>query len=57
MQRQHWVVVKNMGLHFTIHTNIESLCCTPETDIMLYINYTLLKRKIERAKKLFSYFA
>ena len=25
--------------HFTIYTNIESLCCTPETSIM-YVNYT-----------------
>ena len=29
--------------HFTIYTNIKSLCCTPETKIMLYIKYTSIK--------------
>ena len=33
------------GDHFTIYTNIKSLCCTPETNITLYINYTLPKKK------------
>ena len=28
------------GDHFAIYTNIESLCCTPEANIMLYGNYT-----------------
>ena len=28
-----------------IHKNIESLCCTPETNITLYVNYTLIERK------------
>ena len=28
------------GNHFTIYTNIEPLCCTPETNKMLYVNYT-----------------
>ena len=26
------------GDHFTIYTNIESLCCTPETYIIFYVN-------------------
>ena len=28
------------GDHFTICTNIKSLCGTPETNIMSYVNYT-----------------
>ena len=27
-----------------IYTNIESLCYTPETDIMFYVNYTSIKK-------------
>ena len=27
------------GDHFAMYTNIKSLCCTPETNIM-YIDYT-----------------
>ena len=26
--------------HFKIYINIELLCCTPETNTMLYVNYT-----------------
>ena len=26
--------------HFTVYVNIKSLCCTPETDTMLYVSYT-----------------
>ena len=32
--------------HFTICTNIELLRCTPETNIMLYVNYTSIKNYI-----------
>ena len=28
------------GDHFEILTNIESLCCTPETNIILYVNFS-----------------
>lgn len=37
----------NWGDHFAIHTNIESLCCMPETN-MSYVNYTsfLFKKSI-----------
>ena len=31
------------GDHFTIYTNVESLFCTPETSIMLYVRCTLIK--------------
>ena len=29
--------------NFAIYTDIESLCCTPETNIMLNVNYTSIK--------------
>ena len=31
------------GVHCAIYTNIESLCHTSETNIMLYVSYTLIK--------------
>ena len=31
------------GDHVKIYANIESLCCTPETNIMLYVNYTSIR--------------
>ena len=31
------------GDHFAIYQNIESQCCTPETAIMLSVNYTLIE--------------
>ena len=30
---------------FTIYTNSKPLCCTPETDIMIYINYASVWKK------------
>ena len=30
--------------HFTIYTNIESLCCTSKVDIRLYVNYITIKK-------------
>ena len=39
--------------HFTVYAYIETLCCTPETNIMLYINYTsILKKKADPEGKL-----
>ena len=32
------------GNHFTIDTNNKSLSCIPETNIMLYGNYTSIKK-------------
>ena len=26
--------------YFIVYTNVESLCCTPEMNIMLHVNYT-----------------
>lgn len=31
--------------HFVVYTNMESLGCVPETDIMLYINYISIKKE------------
>ena len=28
------------GDHFTMYIPMESLCCTPATNIMLYVDYT-----------------
>ena len=33
------------GDHFAMYTNVESLCCTPETNIKLYVNYTSIKKR------------
>ena len=32
------------GDRFAVYTNIGSLCCTPETNTMLYVNYTSFKK-------------
>ena len=32
------------GEHFKIYTNVKSLCCTPETNIILYVNYASKKK-------------
>ena len=34
---------------FTRYTNTEALCCTTETNIMLYVNYISIK-KIKKTK-------
>ena len=31
--------------HFAIYTNIKPLCCTPDINIMLYVNYAAIKNK------------
>lgn len=33
------------GNHFAVHTNIKSICCTPETNKMLYVNNTTIFNK------------
>ena len=38
------------GDHLAIYTYIDSLCYTPETNIMLYVNYISIK-KIKEKKK------
>ena len=38
------------GDHFTIYTNIKSLCCTPETNIVLYV-IPQVKKKNDLEKK------
>ena len=32
------------GDHFIIYANIKALCCTLETNMMLYVNCTLIKK-------------
>ena len=33
------------GNHFIIQAYINSLCCTPRTNILLYVNYISVKKK------------
>ena len=37
----NWTYCEN----FIVNKNIESLCCTPETDIILYVKYNNEKGK------------
>ena len=46
--------VSYCGDHFSMYTIIESLSCTPETNIMLYVNYTSIKVINKNVKKIFS---
>ena len=40
------------GDHIAVYTNTRSLACTPEPNIMLYVNYTLIKiLNAEKKKK------
>lgn len=31
--------------HSTMRRRVESLCCTPEANIILYVNYTSVKKR------------
>ena len=33
------------GNHFIMYKNIESLCCKPESNIILKVNYSSIKKK------------
>ena len=37
------MLTRHCSGHFAIYTYIESLCYTPETNIMLYVNYISIK--------------
>ena len=39
------MVIRHHGDHFIMYINIESLSCTPETNRILYINYTSVKNR------------
>ena len=34
-----------------MYKNIKSLCCTPKTNIILYVNYTLIKKNFNLKTK------
>ena len=34
----------NRGDHLVMHRNVESLCCVPENNTVLYVNYTSIKK-------------
>ena len=38
----------NCGDHFIMYVNVKSLCNTPETNIILYINYISIKNKVHK---------
>lgn len=38
--------------YFVMYTNIKPLCCTPESNIILFVNYTSIKKKLSRKEKL-----
>ena len=40
------------GDHLVMYTDIKSWCCTPETNIILHVNYTsILKMNLKKKKK------
>ena len=39
------------GEHDAIYTGVQSECCTPRTDIILYTNITKERKEEERKKK------
>lgn len=42
------------GDDFIIHVNVEPLCCTPETNKILYVNYTSIKKGRTRLSSQYS---
>lgn len=40
------MVTRHYGDHFVVTRNIESLSCTPETNIKLYVNFSSIKKKL-----------
>ena len=39
------MVIRHHGDNFIIHTNVKSLCCTPETNMTLYVNCASTTKK------------
>ena len=39
------------GGHSAIYTDIKSLCCTPETNMMLYVDCNSIKNRKNKIKK------
>lgn len=40
----HQMVTTYSSDHFTMHKNTETLCCTSETNVVLYVNYNSIKK-------------
>lgn len=49
------VIETSFGDHFAIYTYIES-CCTPKSNIMLYVNYTSINHIYVEKKNNFSHY-
>ena len=47
------MVTTYCGDHFIMHKNIESLCCTPETNRILCVNYNAIKSKMGKTEVYF----
>lgn len=43
------MLIRLCGDHFVIHTNIESLCCIPETNKILHVSYSSILKLLNRA--------
>ena len=46
------MVTRHCGDHFVMKTNVKSLSCTPETNIILYVNYNSIKKILFKVKEL-----
>ena len=47
------MLTRHCGDHFAVYTNIESLCCIPQTNIMLYVTNISSKKKIKLIDAIF----
>lgn len=41
------MVSRLLGDYFVVYTDVELQCCTPETYLMLYTNFTSIKKVIK----------
>ena len=47
------MIIRHGGDHFSMYTNIKSLCCTPVTNRLLYVNvYLNFKKRWKKDKKM-----
>ena len=49
-----WWVLTRLTVLIICSTHIKSLCCTPETNIMLYLSYTSIFKNLNKIKCPFS---
>ena len=39
------MLTRHCGGQFITHINVKALCCTPKTNVILYVNYISIKEK------------